>query len=134
MAQIKAEAYDVALESVENVLRCQPNNDKALFRKGKILHIKGEHTAAYNTLMQALKINPQDKKIMQELEIIKQKSKRDAQTEKNLYRKMLGTKQSKGEASGNKKEMKKGSSTLAWSLVGGTAIAVVGLFAYRLIS
>lgn len=34
LAQIKTEAYDVALESVENVLRCQPQNGKALFRKG----------------------------------------------------------------------------------------------------
>lgn len=34
-AQIKIEAYEAALESVENVLRCQPQNVKALFRKGK---------------------------------------------------------------------------------------------------
>ena len=33
-AQIKIEAYDAALESVENVLRSQPLNMKALFRKG----------------------------------------------------------------------------------------------------
>lgn len=33
-AQLKCEAYDAALKSVDNVLRCQPNNVKALFRKG----------------------------------------------------------------------------------------------------
>ena len=37
MSQIKGEVYDAALESVENVLRCQPNNAKALFRKGIIV-------------------------------------------------------------------------------------------------
>lgn len=35
-AQIKVEAYDVALKSLEAVLRCQPDNVKALFRKGKV--------------------------------------------------------------------------------------------------
>jgi FK506-binding protein 8 len=36
-AQMKIKAYDTALQSVENVLRCQPNNVKAVFRKGKVL-------------------------------------------------------------------------------------------------
>lgn len=35
-AQMKISAYDVALLSVETVLRCQPENVKALFRKGKV--------------------------------------------------------------------------------------------------
>lgn len=35
-AQIKVGAYEVALKSLEAVLRCQPNNVKALFRKGKV--------------------------------------------------------------------------------------------------
>jgi FK506-binding protein 8 len=35
-AQMKIKAYDAALQSVENVLRCEPNNVKAIFRKGKV--------------------------------------------------------------------------------------------------
>lgn len=35
-AQIKVEAYDVAMKSLDAVLRCQPDNVKALFRKGKV--------------------------------------------------------------------------------------------------
>lgn len=35
-AQMKIAAYDAALISVDNVLRCQPENVKALFRKGKV--------------------------------------------------------------------------------------------------
>lgn len=35
-AQMKISAFDVALLSVDNVLRCQPKNVKALFRKGKV--------------------------------------------------------------------------------------------------
>ena len=35
-AQLKLQAYDAALTSVESVLKSQPNNSKALFRKGKV--------------------------------------------------------------------------------------------------
>ena len=38
-AQMKLEAYDAALRSVECVLRCQPKNVKALFRKAKVLKL-----------------------------------------------------------------------------------------------
>lgn len=37
LAQIKIAAYDVALKSVDYVLQCQPNNAKALFRRGKVI-------------------------------------------------------------------------------------------------
>ena len=36
-AQMKTQAYDAALKSVESVLSCQPQNVKALFRKGSIV-------------------------------------------------------------------------------------------------
>lgn len=35
-AQMKVEAYDIALKSLEAILRCQPDNVKALYRKGKV--------------------------------------------------------------------------------------------------
>lgn len=38
-AQMKISAYDAALTSVDNVLRCQPENVKALFRKGKVCNL-----------------------------------------------------------------------------------------------
>lgn len=38
-AQMKTQAYDAALKSVESVLSCQPQNVKALFRKGNIVHV-----------------------------------------------------------------------------------------------
>ena len=36
-AQMKIEAYDAALKSVEHVLRCQTDNVKALYRKSKVM-------------------------------------------------------------------------------------------------
>lgn len=35
-AQMKVSTYDTALKSIDQVLRCQPDNVKALFRKGKV--------------------------------------------------------------------------------------------------
>ncbi|XP_011494478.1 PREDICTED: peptidyl-prolyl cis-trans isomerase FKBP8 [Ceratosolen solmsi marchali] len=134
-AQLKCEAYDAALTSVENVLRCQPQNVKALFRKGTILHYKGENTKACTVLTQALKIEPENKAIQQKLLILKKKSAKDARHEKNLYRKMLGTVPDKRNNDvKNTPDYKKAPTKLTWSLLGGTIVAVVGIIAYRLIS
>lgn len=35
-AQIKLNLYDAALNSLQTVLRCQPDNIKALYRKAKV--------------------------------------------------------------------------------------------------
>lgn len=39
-AQLKLELYDAALQSLQNVLRCQPGNVKALYRKAKVTYCK----------------------------------------------------------------------------------------------
>lgn len=134
-AQMKTEAYDAALKSVENVLRCQPQNVKALFRKGKILHCKGEHTMAYTVLSQAARLDPESKTIQQELVILKEKNAKDARHEKNLYRKMLGTRKQNGVVP---KDMDKKNNTtvakVAWSLIGSAVAAMVGVVAYKYVS
>ncbi|KAL2733579.1 peptidyl-prolyl cis-trans isomerase FKBP8 [Vespula maculifrons] len=132
-AQIKTQAYDAALKSVENVLACQPLNIKALFRKGRILHLKGEHSLAYTTLLQAAKLEPESKAIQQELAILKEKNVKDAQHEKNLYRKMLGTHKINNTTM-KKKNKNDTSNKLVWSLIGGAAVTVVGVLIYRFTS
>ncbi|XP_046744804.1 peptidyl-prolyl cis-trans isomerase FKBP8-like [Diprion similis] len=135
-AQMKTEAYDAALKSVENVLRCQPKNVKALFRKGKILQHKGERAAAYAVLLQASKLDPDSKAIQQELAILKEKTAKDAKHEKNLYKKMLGTDKQNGTSNKNtnNQSSKTTPSTIAWSLIGGAVAAIAGVIVYRKIS
>ncbi|KOC65132.1 Peptidyl-prolyl cis-trans isomerase FKBP8 [Habropoda laboriosa] len=134
-AQMKTQAYDAALKSVESVLSCQPQNIKALFRKGKILHYKGEHALAYQTLLQAAKLEPETKAIQMELAILKEKNAKDAQHEKNLYRKMLGTHKNNISPKNSKKENKNNSpSKLTLSLIGGATAALVGIVLYRFVS
>lgn len=48
-AQLKIKAFDSALQSVENVLRCEPQNVKALFRKGRVSINK--HYCPWSTLI-----------------------------------------------------------------------------------
>ncbi|XP_029042311.2 peptidyl-prolyl cis-trans isomerase FKBP8 [Osmia bicornis bicornis] len=136
-AQMKTQAYDAALRSVESVLSCQPQNVKALFRKGKILHYKGEHALAYQTLLQAARLEPETKAIQTELAILKEKNAKDAQHEKNLYRKMLGTQEKNNNVSSKNAKGKyqiKNTSKLTWSLIGGATAAAMGILLYRFVS
>ncbi|XP_043498544.1 peptidyl-prolyl cis-trans isomerase FKBP8 [Polistes fuscatus] len=135
-AQIKTEAYDAALKNVENVLTCQPQNIKALFRKGRIYHLKGEHSLAYATFLQAAKLDPESKAIRQELAILKRKNVKDAQHEKILYRKMLGTQKMSGASTKNHKNNNKNrdSNKLVWSLICGAAVTIAGVLIYKFTS
>ena len=101
---------------------------------GKILHLKGEHSQAYMTLLQAQKLDPQNKAVQQELMVIKEKTVNDAQKEKNMYRKMLGTKRENDVSRNLKKESKIKRTTIAWSIIGGTVVAAASVIAYKLIS
>lgn len=89
-AQLQVQAYDSALASVENVIRCQPNNVKALFRKAKILIAKGQTNEAVDILKQAFLLEPDNNAIKRELSRCVTVQKAEKQHEKDLYKKMLG--------------------------------------------
>lgn len=63
MAQMKTNAWDAALKSVEAVLSCKPENVKALFRKGKIIEAKGNVNAAIPLLQKAAILDPENRAI-----------------------------------------------------------------------
>ncbi|XP_055919667.1 peptidyl-prolyl cis-trans isomerase FKBP8 [Eupeodes corollae] len=90
MAQIKISAYDAALASVEHVLRCQPNNHKALYRKGRILEGKGDTKGAISLLQRAATLEPDSRTIQQDLAKLIIKARREEHNEKEMYQKMLG--------------------------------------------
>ncbi|KAL1251277.1 hypothetical protein QQF64_019073, partial [Cirrhinus molitorella] len=60
-AQLKLDHYEAALRSCVSVLAHQPDNVKALFRKGKVLALQGEYAEAIKTLKRALKLEPSNK-------------------------------------------------------------------------
>lgn len=127
-AQMKIKAFDSALSSVESVLRCQPRNVKALFRKGKILAAQGENSEAVKVLTLARSLEPENITIKHELVRLQELHQKDTKKVTNLYKKMLG----------QDKEPKTSSSTksknwpITWAVVfGSVAAMVVGIVAYR---
>ncbi|XP_053685425.1 peptidyl-prolyl cis-trans isomerase FKBP8 [Sabethes cyaneus] len=134
LAQLKISAYDAALKSVDHVLQCQPNNAKALFRKGKIMDAKGDTKAAITLLQKAATIDEDDKLIQSELSKLILKSKREARNEKDLYQKMLGHAQkleqkSKATPAAQNREASK---FKLWGyLMGSILIGVAGVAIYR---
>ena len=98
------------------------------------MHYKGEHASAYQTLLQAAKLDPETKAIQMELAILKEKNAKDARHEKNLYRKMLGTHKNDNSSQKNTKKQRNRNTKLTWSLIGGAAAAVLSVFLYRFVS
>nr|XP_023854736.1 peptidyl-prolyl cis-trans isomerase FKBP8 isoform X2 [Salvelinus alpinus] len=66
-AQLKLDHYEAALRSCVSVLAHQPDNIKALFRKGKVLALQGEYAEAIKILKRALKLEPSNKVISKAL-------------------------------------------------------------------
>ncbi|ALC40820.1 CG5482 [Drosophila busckii] len=90
MAQIKIGAFDAALSSVEHVLRCQPNNPKALYRKGRVLEGKADTQGAIKLLQKVATLEPDNRAVQSDLARLFIKARREEHNEKEMYQKMLG--------------------------------------------
>lgn len=133
-ALMKTEAYDAALENVEDVLNHQPQNLKALYRKGQILKQKGEYAKAHAVFLEVQKLEPSMISLQSELVYLEDKIAKEQESEKMLYAKMLGrVKQSKSKRVKfeSKYKIAKG---ILWTLVGGASAAIVGIFIHRFVS
>ncbi|XP_050402577.1 peptidyl-prolyl cis-trans isomerase FKBP8 [Patella vulgata] len=121
--QLKVEAYDAVIRSCQMVLISQPDNVKALFRLGKAYSAKGSTNEAISNFKKALKKEPESKIIHQELSKLTKKLKSETDSEKEMYRRMLGTNNSK-----NSNNKKPNSWWIKWTLLaGGLAVAGVSI-------
>lgn len=89
-AQMKLQAHDAALRSLQLVLTCQPNNVKALYRKGKVLLAQSQVSEAAEALRLALKHDPDNRTVQTELNKVLAAQRKQAEEQKSMYRKMLG--------------------------------------------
>jgi len=89
-AQMKLTAWDTAMASIRQVLRIQPNNEKALFRKAKILQEKHQLDEAIGILRRINRLYPANKQCHTELANLTNKVKASRSAEQNMSRKMLG--------------------------------------------
>ncbi|XKL59406.1 hypothetical protein PGB90_000422 [Kerria lacca] len=134
VAQLKMNSPDDALHSVEIVLKLQPNNVKALFRKGKALAEKRERKDAVKCLKKALEVDPQNKLIQTELQKLQNLLVQDAQNERQLYKKMF-------EPSKINEKLNRSSIKNSWHIVmfkvklgifiGSLVVAVFGVIIYK---
>lgn len=124
-SQLKLDHYEAALRSCNQVLEQQPDNIKALFRKGKVLAQQGEYSEAISILKVALKLEPSNKTIHTELSKMVKKHADQKSMETEMYRKMLGN---TGSGSPPAKCKDKSSRSIPWKwLFGATAVALGGV-------
>ncbi|KAF8795241.1 peptidyl-prolyl cis-trans isomerase FKBP8-like [Argiope bruennichi] len=123
-SHMKLSAYSAALKSVELVLKVQPKNVKALFRKAKILGAQGSTDEAIMCLRLAANLEPETKIIQVELSKYKSKKKREEESQKAMYQRMFPQSVPQKSSSFSK--------ALKWSMVTGGVLALaVGMAAYR---
>ncbi|XP_027708948.1 peptidyl-prolyl cis-trans isomerase FKBP8 [Vombatus ursinus] len=124
-SQLKLDHYSAALNSCSLALSHQPDNIKALFRKGKVLAQQGEYAEAIPILRAALKLEPSNKTIHAELSKLVKKHAAQRHTETAMYKKMLGTAGASGLPA---KGPAKGPRSIPWKwLFGATAVALGGV-------
>ncbi|XP_075061372.1 peptidyl-prolyl cis-trans isomerase FKBP8 [Mixophyes fleayi] len=122
-SQLKLDHFEAALKSCNMVLEQQPENIKALFRKGKVLAQQGEYSEAITILRKALKLEPSNKTIHAELSKLVKKHADQKNIETAMYKKMLGN-----VSSSTNKSMSKTYWSISWKwLFGATAIAIGGV-------
>ncbi|XP_064607794.1 peptidyl-prolyl cis-trans isomerase FKBP8-like [Liolophura sinensis] len=124
-AQLKVEAYAAAIKSCDEVLKVQPQNIKALFRKGKALASKGNTELAITVLKRAVQLDPESKIVQQELFKQTKKLKKETESEKEMYKKMFGS--SKAPVEDKKEPENAVYRWTSWGLavIGGTAAFLV---------
>ncbi|KAL0869708.1 hypothetical protein ABMA27_005947 [Loxostege sticticalis] len=130
-AQLKAGAYEAALQAVTRVLQCQPDNAKALYRKSRILSAMGRNSEALEAARAAAAAAPDDSGTKKELQRCEQRANRDRSVERRLAKRMLGTTdQPKGSASPDKKPSR--AKMLVWgSLLLSLLVGVASVLVYR---
>ncbi|CAH3161632.1 unnamed protein product, partial [Porites evermanni] len=108
-AQLKIKAYSAAEKSCSQVLQIDPDNVKALFRKGKVLAGNGETEQALVYIKKADQLDPNNKTIRGELNRLKQLLASEKRSERTMYQRMLADMTG---AQGNKKNKRTVSAAL----------------------
>ncbi|EAL64535.1 hypothetical protein DDB_G0285827 [Dictyostelium discoideum AX4] len=89
ICNMKLGKFKRSIELLDQVLKSDPNNVKALYRRGKCLVAEKEYIHAEEDLEKALTLTPNDKEIIAELKICRQKSNEFKKVEAKAYSKMF---------------------------------------------
>ncbi|XP_026728957.1 peptidyl-prolyl cis-trans isomerase FKBP8-like [Trichoplusia ni] len=129
-AQLKAGAYEAALQAVTRVLTCQPKNAKALYRKSRILSAMGKNSEALEAARAAALAAPEDAGARKELQRCEQRATRDRSLERRLAKRMLGT-SAQGKPGAPDKKPSKNKMLMWGSLLLSLLVGVASVLVYR---
>jgi len=104
-AQLKVKAYKPAVASLDTVLQFQPENVKALFRKGKCLDGMKKEAEALECIKKASALDPSNKQIRQEMERLKGLVNVTKKKETQMYQKMFSEKSKKDKLAEEEEDM-----------------------------
>lgn len=88
---LQLEDWTSALENCDEVLREQPNNAKAIFRRGRARFALGNTDAAEEDLRRAAALNPNDTAIRRQLMALKKERSEEREAQSRLFRGSLPT-------------------------------------------
>lgn len=125
-SQLKLEAWDSALASVKLVLKLDPNNEKALFRKAMALKEKGEVELAIGTLKRVTRLYKENKLALSELQRLLSKNAQIRMKEEKMSKKMLGLDKYEAEQAEKKAKNQKWGQTLLMSVIVGSVGILLG--------
>ncbi|CAB3981968.1 peptidyl-prolyl cis-trans isomerase FKBP8-like [Paramuricea clavata] len=89
-SHLKVLEYAAARNACDSVLEVDPNNVKALFRKGKVLYAEGEYEESVELLRKANSLDPENRLIRRELYLVRQKLDESTEKERSTYQRMFG--------------------------------------------
>ena len=90
MAQMKIQAWDSAMASLQQVLRIEPNNEKALYRKSKVLLQKFRPEEALGILRRISRLYPNNSSAKADIIRLSTKQRQSREKEEKISKKMLG--------------------------------------------
>jgi len=88
--QMKIEAWDAALAALGNVLKVEPNNEKALYRKSKVYEEKGRSDECLGLLRRITRLYPENKSARADLARMTAKQRKNKEQEFRMSKRMLG--------------------------------------------
>ena len=128
-AQLKLEAWESALASIKQVLKLDPNNEKALFRKARALTEKGDIDVAIGTLRRVNRLYKDNKLAHVELQKLLSKQSKSREKEELMSKKMLGLDKYEEEKA-RQKAQRWSQTIMMGTIMGGLGVLLGGIYAW----
>merc|ERR1712154_584105 len=89
LCKLKLKQFTDCIESCVKALELEPENVKAIYRRGQAHAYNGNNPSALVDLKKAKELNPEDKQIQKMVEVIRKRLRLEKKKEKDLYRGMF---------------------------------------------